>query len=206
MPEEVKAHILPYANDGWIPTTTATLMTALMACVWMLPNTYPWILEDMRKYVRSVNESFYLVGENWWTQWPDELMDAEPWVKGDVFDAVMHYQWYKPVRAYLNQGDDKISLEALYDALDSLYNKYRPSTQDAMMNLVSSHDAERALSAMFNTNKYKFHSKPAENPFYKTGRPDDLARAKMRALLFHQFTFKGAPHIWNGDEMGMGSR
>lgn len=204
MPEEVKAHIFAVCKRWMDPNNDGNPDDGIDGMRLDVAEHVPlgfW--RDMRKYVRSVNESFYLVGENWWTQWPDELMDAEPWVKGDVFDAVMHYQWYKPVRAYLNQGDDKISLEALYDALDSLYNKYRPSTQDAMMNLVSSHDAERALSAMFNTNKYKFHSKPAENPFYKTGRPDDLARAKMRALLLHQFTFKGAPHIWNGDEMGM---
>jgi hypothetical protein len=45
-----------------------------------------------------------LVGENWWTKWPDELMDAEPWVRGDVFDAVMHYQWFKYARALCKIG------------------------------------------------------------------------------------------------------
>ncbi|HRG66979.1 MAG TPA: alpha-glucosidase C-terminal domain-containing protein, partial [Saprospiraceae bacterium] len=65
------------------------------------------------------------------------------------------------------------------------------------------HDSERILSALYNSNKYKFHSKPAENPNYKTGRPDAIAKQKMNVVLLHQFTFKGAPHIWNGDEMGM---
>ena len=59
------------------------------------------------------------------------------------------------------------------------------------------------MSALYNSNKYKFHSKPAENPTYKTGRPDVVAQQKTNVVLLHQFTFKGAPHIWNGDEMGM---
>jgi glycosidase len=72
-----------------------------------------------------------------------------------------------------------------------------------MMNLISSHDSERALSAMANSNKYKFQSKPPENRKYHTGKPNDLAYKKFKLLIFHQFTFVGSPHIWNGDEMGM---
>lgn len=204
MPDPVKAHIFAVCKRWMDPNNDGNPEDGIDGMRLDVAEHVPlgfW--RDLRKYVRSVNDEFYLIGENWWTQWPDQLMDAEPWVRGDVFDAVMHYQWYKPARAYINQGEDKISLTDFYDAIDSLYSKYRPSTQDAMMNLVSSHDSERVLSALYNNNKYKFQSKPAENPAYKTGRPDSLARSKMRALLFHQFTFKGAPHIWNGDEMGM---
>jgi glycosidase len=150
-----------------------------------------------------LNPEFYLVGENWWTEWPDRLMDAAPWVKGDVFDAVMHYQWYKPARQYLNQGDERIQLSQLYEHLEYLYSTYRPENQLAMMNLVSSHDSDRVLSAMHNTNKYKYKSKPAENKMYHTGKPNELAYEKLFLMLVHQFTFVGAPHIWNGDEMGM---
>jgi glycosidase len=158
---------------------------------------------DFRKYVRSINPDFYLVGENWWKRWPDELMDATPWVKGEVFDAIMHYHWYKPTRAYINQGDDAISLEDYYSQIESVYAKYKPQSQHAMMNLISSHDTERALSSLYNLNKYKFNSKPSENKNYKTGKPDALAMNKFFVLLIQQFTFVGSPHIWNGDEMGM---
>ena len=65
---------------------------------------------DFRKHVRSLNPDFYLVGENWWTSWPDTLMDPKPWVKGDVFDAVMHYQWYKPARAYFQLPDVEFTI------------------------------------------------------------------------------------------------
>ncbi len=204
MPDEVKAHIFAVSKRWMDPNGDGNINDGIDGMRLDVAEHVPlgfW--RDFRKHVRSVNPDFYLVGENWWTKWPDELMDAKPWVKGDVFDAVMHYQWYKPARAYINQGDDRIDLAELYSQFENLYSGYRPSTQHAMMNLVSSHDSERVLSALNNDNKYKFKSKPQEDKSYKTSKPSQEALDKMYLLLMHQFTFVGAPHIWNGDEMGM---
>lgn len=158
---------------------------------------------DFRTYVRSVNPNFYLVGENWWTKWPDQLMDPAPWVKGDVFDAVMHYQWFKVARAYFAQPDDKIDLSEFKRQIDSIFLKYPPHTQQAMMNLASSHDSPRLVSSFFNNNKYKFRCKPQEDDQYRTNQPGENTFHRIKLFLLHQFTFVGAPHIWNGDEMGM---
>lgn len=204
VPEEVRQHIYEVCKRWMDPNGDGNISDGIDGMRLDVAEHVPlgfW--RDFRKYVRGINPEFYLVGENWWTEWPDKLMDAAPWVKGDVFDAVMHYQWYKPARQYLNQGDDKISLNKLYDHLEFLYSTYRPENQLAMMNLVSSHDCDRVLSALHNSNKYKYQSKPAENKSYYTGKPNALAYEKLYLLLLHQFTFVGAPHIWNGDEMGM---
>jgi cyclomaltodextrinase len=158
---------------------------------------------DFRRYVRSVNPDFYLVGECWWEVWPDKLMDPLPWVNGDIFDAVMHYQWFKVARAYFAEPSDKISLSTFKDMLGKLFLKYPPSTQQAMMNLASSHDSPRLLSTFFNHNKYKFHCKPQEDKEYRTDMPGEFTFQRVKLFLLHQFTFVGAPHIWNGDEMGM---
>ena len=204
IPDSIKQHIFAVCKRWMDPNNDGNFEDGIDGMRLDVAEHVPlgfW--RDLRKYVRSINPDFYLVGENWWTKWPDELMDPEPWVKGDVFDAVMHYHWYRPARAYINQGDDKIDLGQLYDQLDFVYGKYKPSTQRAMMNLISSHDSDRASSALANSNRYKFHSKPQENKNYYTGKPDELAYKKLKLLLFHQFTFIGSPHIWNGDEMGM---
>jgi cyclomaltodextrinase len=86
---------------------------------------------DFRKFVRSVNPDFYLVGENWWTKWPDELMDPAPWVKGDVFDAVMHYQWFKEARSYFAEPNDKLTLTEFKDKMKTIFLKYPAYTQQA---------------------------------------------------------------------------
>ncbi len=204
MPDAVKQHIFDVCKRWMDPNGDGNTADGIDGMRLDVAEHVPlgfW--RDLRIHCRSINEKFYLVGENWWTKWPDELMDAEPWVRGDLFDAVMHYQWFRPARAYINQGQDKIDLSSLYLQFENLFSKYRPSTQHAMMNLVSSHDSERILSALNNSNKYKFQSKPSENPEYKAGKPTSLAYQKLYVMLLHQFTFVGSPHIWNGDEMGM---
>lgn len=158
---------------------------------------------DFRKFVRSVNPEFYLVGENWWTQWPDEMMDPGPWVKGDIFDAVMHYQWYKVARGYFAQPEDKVDIQQFKSGMDSLFQKFPEYTKRSMMNLISSHDSPRFIQSFLNLNKYKFNCKPQEDSSYKTYSPDGVTLHKAKLLLLHQFTFVGSPHIWNGDEMGM---
>jgi glycosidase len=49
----------------------------------------------------------------------------------------------------------------------------------------------------------KYNAKPSENPDYKINRPDQLTRKEQMLLLIHQYTFPGAPQIWNGEEVGM---
>ena len=130
-------------------------------------------------------------------------MDPAPWVKGDVFDAVMHYQRFKIARGYFAQPDDKLNLDQFKRQTDSIFLKYPPATQQAMMNLASSHDSPRLLSSFFNINKYKFKNKPPEDNQYRTQKPGLITYYRTKLFLLHQFTFVGAPHIWNGDEMGM---
>lgn len=158
---------------------------------------------DFRKYVRNVNPDFYLVGENWWTQWPDVLMDPLPWVKGDVFDAVMHYQWYKVARDYFANSENKLSLSGFKSGIDSVFLKYPEYTRQAMMNLSASHDAPRLLTCFANPSKYKYNAVPRDNEDYNTATPDNEVAQRVKLFLLHQYTFVGSPHIWNGDEMGM---
>jgi glycosidase len=59
------------------------------------------------------------------------------------------------------------------------------------------------LSDFYNPNKYKFQATPNDNPNYKTGKPDAATYQRVKLYLLHHFTTLGAPHIWNGEEMGM---
>ena len=159
--------------------------------------------KDLRKYLRSINSEFFMVGECWWKEFPDHLMDPKPWVDGDIFDAVMHYHWYKPARAFFRRSDDSLNLEEYCAQTADLWQGYRVNTGRSMMNLNASHDSPRFWTSISNKNKYKYQARTYDNPMYYTGKPDDLSLAIGKALLLHQFTFIGSPHIWNGDEMGM---
>ena len=158
---------------------------------------------DYHQYVKSINPEAYLIGEIWWQKWPDVLMDPAPYMQGDVFDAVMFYQVYKPARSFFNNSDDAIDAKQLRDSLERQWNRIPGRNEYAMMNVGASHDAPRLLSDFYNKNRYKFKANPEENAAYKTGKPDKEAYQRVRLYLIHLFTTIGSPQIWNGDEMGM---
>lgn len=158
---------------------------------------------EYRRYVRSLNPEAYLVGEVWWEKWPDRMYDPAPWLQGDVFDAVMHYQWFAPTRQALTGAEPALSPSRYRVVYDSLGAGIAPEFQRAQMNLTASHDTPRFGSAIYNLGPYKYHANPREDSTYRVDRPDERTRAAMKLVLVQQFTGIGAPHIWNGDEVGM---
>ncbi|MEO1022747.1 MAG: alpha-amylase family glycosyl hydrolase [Bacteroidota bacterium] len=158
---------------------------------------------DYRTFVRTINPEAYLLGEIWWEKFPDDLLDPEPVLRGDVFDAPMNYRWYRATRHFFNQSPDKIPVTEYVDSLQSFMSNLRPRSNYAMMNLTASHDVPRFGTSIYNKNLNKYKAKPDEDPGYKIDKPDASTYQTMRLILAQQFTYIGAPQIWNGDEMGM---
>jgi len=158
---------------------------------------------DYREFVRSINPEAYLVGEVWWDSWPHRMADPVPWVQGDIFDAVMNYRWYMPTRSFFAQAPPDLTASQYVAHLDSVMAGITPPFWNAMMNLTASHDTPRLSTSIYNPGLYKYHQNPRENPNFKVDRPDLRARSIQEMILVQQFTWPGAPHIWNGDEMGM---
>jgi cyclomaltodextrinase / maltogenic alpha-amylase / neopullulanase len=141
------------------------------------------------------------VPDDFWREWrgeikrhrPDALTISEAWfdcskyLLGDMFDSTMNYIFRNAVLAYAaggNAGDLVASLEAVREA-------YPPQAFHALMNLLSTHDAARAL------HQFGFHD--------ETKDAAKIAQAKQRLLLavFLQMTYPGAPTIYYGDEVGV---
>ncbi|WP_299548066.1 alpha-amylase family glycosyl hydrolase [Seonamhaeicola sp.] len=158
---------------------------------------------DFRKHVRGINPDAYLLGEIWWEEWPDKLLDPEPFLQGDIFDGVMNYRWYRTSRQFLNAAPTEISASNLIDSLHLFRSNIREENNYAMMNLNGGFDTPRVLTSFFNQNQYKYYCKVSEDPNYKIHKPDESTHQRVRLLLAHQYTYIGAPHIWAGDEMGM---
>jgi cyclomaltodextrinase / maltogenic alpha-amylase / neopullulanase len=158
---------------------------------------------DFRKQVRAIQPNAYLVGEIWWVAWPDKLMNPAPYTQGDVFDAVMLYQAYRPALYFFSKNEMSTNAQVFKDSLQFQWNRLRRTNKYAMMNVATSHDTPRLLSDFYNTNPYKYKASPSDDPSYKTGRPDNETYERLHLYLIHTFTSVGAPHIWNGEEMGM---
>jgi glycosidase len=133
----------------------------------------------------------------------DRLFDPAPWLQGDALDAAMEYRWYEPGREFFGgaAGATPPAYAAALEALDA--GLPRPAIE-ARMNVASSHDTPRLLTALANTGRDEFEAaSPRENPEYSVARPDADTRARARLLRLAQFTWAGAPHIWYGEEAGM---
>jgi cyclomaltodextrinase / maltogenic alpha-amylase / neopullulanase len=139
----------------------------------------------------------------WWEQWPDKLYDPRPWLKGDVFDAVMNYRWFMPTRSFFADAEPRLSATEYAASLDALMVGIAPGHGKALMNLTASHDTPRFGTAVYNRGRYKYHNRPTEDSLYRIDRPDAPTRQVQQMILVQQFTWAGAPHIWNGDEVGM---
>ncbi len=160
---------------------------------------------DFRRHVRDLNPQAYLVGEIWWEEWPDLLMDPYPWLQGDVFDGVMNYRWYVSARGFLAGGQPIPAggARGFQAELSNQQNRIAPERLKAQMNVAATHDTPRLSTSLYNRGKYKFQVNPRENADYKLERPDQSTGDRVKMLLLLQFAWIGAPHIWNGDEMGM---
>jgi glycosidase len=131
------------------------------------------------------------------------MYDPAPWLGGDVFDAVMNYRWYVPTRSFFAGAPPSLTASAYAASLDSLATGIGPAQLRAMMNLTASHDTPRFGTSVYNLGRYKYRNTPREDPGYRIDRPDERTRRIQQMILVQQFTYIGAPHIWNGDEVGM---
>ena len=158
---------------------------------------------DYRKFVRGIQPEAILVGEAWWTKWPEQLMNPRPFLRGDIFDSVMHYQWYKPARRYFANANGGLKPSQFVKEMERVYEGYDPPTVRNLMNLSSSHDSPRLTTSFQNKGQYKYRMGAKGNPTLDVLPPSDVTLREMRMFLLHQFTFYSAPHIWNGEEFGM---
>ncbi len=141
------------------------------------------------------------VPDDFWREWrseikrhkPDALTISEAWfdcskyLLGDMFDSTMNYIFRNAVLAYAAGGN----ASDLVGSLEAIREAYPPQAHAALMNLLSTHDAARAL------HQFGYHD--------ETKGAAAIARAKQRLLLavFLQMTYPGAPTIYYGDEVGV---
>jgi glycosidase len=121
-----------------------------------------------RKTVRAINPELYIVGEVW--------DDAMPWLNGDQFDASMNYPL---ARAVWNFVSGATNGKELSDALTACLVMYPKNVQEAMFNLIGTHDTSRIASVA----------------------KESTERAIQAFILL--LTMTGSPCVYYGDEVGM---
>lgn len=160
---------------------------------------------DFRSWVRAINPEAYLVGEVWWDDWDNEKMfNAEPWLQGDVFDAVMNYRWAREVNHFFKDKKRKTTATEFDSRLKSLWSDYRSDVNYVLMNLMDSHDTDRLGSQIVNVDaSYDKGVGLQGNPDYDVRKPNEEEVRILQLIALFQMTCPGAPTIFYGTEAGM---
>jgi len=140
--------------------------------------------QEFRRTVKEGNPEAYIVGEIW--------TEADRWLRGDQFDAVMNYVFNrlcygfcggKHLDTKLHQPSghkvQHLSASQFAAGVQDLLTRYDWEIVQAQLNLISSHDEPRFLTMV----------------------GGDGEAFKLATAL--QFTFPGAPCIYYGDEIGL---
>lgn len=141
--------------------------------------------QEFRQRVKAINPEAYICGEIW--------TDAQRWLQGDQFDAVMNYPISRAIMGYflaetLNHEQIKIcgldNISALDDAsfassIQHVFSLYQNEINQSQLNLLGSHDTPRLLNMASGD---------------KNG---------VKLCFVALMTFVGAPCIYYGDEVGM---
>jgi glycosidase len=153
---------------------------------------HPW-WNEYRTYAKGYNSNGPLIGEIW--------PNASQWLAGDQMDSVMNYRFRKNITGFVrnaewhddnNNGTNDIPglTPSQFDhAIRAVRDDYPPQATAAMLNLLDSHDVNRALYVMTEQGD--------------TGLTQAKQRLKLAALF--QFTYIGAPMTYYGDEVAVNS-
>ena len=150
--------------------------------------THDW-WRDYRPSAKGYKSDGPLVGEVWY--------DASRFLLGEQLDSVMNYRFRKNVLGFArgvfdwgdndNNGSNRIqplSPSQFDHALRAVREDYPPQATAAMLNLIDSHDTNRALYVL--------------TFLGDNGLTEAKERLKLSALF--QFTYPGAPMVYYGDE------
>lgn len=152
----------------------------------------------LKRRIRQVKPDALLIGEVW--------EDASNKIAYDVrrryfvdnqLDSVMNYPWQKAILAFCRREDGG---ERLGEQIMTLAENYPPDVLNCVMNILSTHDTPRALTALLDPTD----GERAElaNRFFT---PEQLEQGKelLRLAAVLQFTLPGMACIYYGDEAGM---
>jgi len=143
----------------------------------------PWVPDDFwrewRTAVKQTDPQALTIAETWF--------DASKHLLGDMFDSTMNYIFRNAVLDYAAGGPAPVAVRNL----ELVRELYPPPAFAVLMNLLSSHDAARALHRFGDLG-------PASSAAAKA-----RAKQRLRLALLFQVSYPGAPAVYYGDEVGL---
>ena len=161
-----------------------------------LPDAF---IEKIRRAVKAHGEDKLLLGEVWEDATTKEAFgQRRTYLRGKGLDGVMNYPFRNATLDFLRGAD----AAAVAEQIMTICENYPPPALDCAMNFLSTHDTERALTAIA--------GEPANgrDRYWQSGRrvaPNKVDEGLRKMLLGYAmiFTLPGVPSVYYGDEIGM---
>ncbi len=152
--------------------------------------------KDWSKLVRSINDHAIIIGELWELS-PDFISENK------VFDGLMNYNFAYAVKGLFIDRKNQIKVSEFINKLNEIDSTYPKENLDLLQNLMDSHDTERLSSMIVNPDRKYDNDGNEENKNYNPGKPSKADYEIQKMVAAFQMTYKGAPMIYYGDEVGM---
>ncbi|MDO4564452.1 MAG: glycoside hydrolase family 13 protein [Clostridia bacterium] len=155
----------------------------------------------LRKRCKEEDPNAVLIGEVW-ENCSNKSGESgrRAYVDGDLLDGAMNYPFLKATLSFLNGRIDAYSYN---ERIQRLVESYPPPFLRACLNLISSHDEPRALSALSCETDPRDLTREEQAAYVPSAESIELGRKRLCQAMALQFTMVGVPCIYYGDEAGL---
>ena len=160
-----------------------------------------FFIKEIRTALKSQNKDAVLIGEVWEDASNKISYDVRrEYLLGYELDSVMNY----PLRsALIDFAKNRINAEQFDKRIMSIKENYPKAAYYSLLNIVSTHDTERILTAISSAPDKNSQSKDAMAEFKLTEEERNKAAARLKQVVYLQMLMPGVPCIYYGDEAGM---
>lgn len=156
-------------------------------------------LDNLNKSVKALGGDKIIYGEVWEDASNKESYGVRRrYLVGGQLDSVMNYPFKEAILNYVKYADAKM----FRDSIMTIMEHYPKPAIDMLMNFLSTHDTERALTRL-GGEEVGWHDKDWQCERYLNGQEYLLGVALMKCAMVLQFFLPGIPSIYYGDEAGM---
>ncbi|MCK9426197.1 MAG: glycoside hydrolase family 13 protein [Ignavibacteriaceae bacterium] len=151
---------------------------------------------DWNKEVKSLNSQAIILGELW-------QISKEYISENGVFDGLMNYNFAYAVCDLFINKEKKIPVSEFIKKLEEIDKAYPQENLYLLQNLMDSHDVDRLASMIVNPDRQFDRDNNGQNPKYSPSKPNADEYELQKLVAAFQMTYRGAPMIYHGDEVGM---